>query len=182
MIVVVVAAETTDSLFWNTAYSLLHANYAVTSVREGVLNAPVGTSDLLLADATSLRSLECETAVIVYKEAISLETKIQAKNEVIAVVDSCNRELLPFVGKTGLNAITCGLSARDSVTLSSMGVDSAVINLQRSMTCFDGGVLEPQEIPLQLEAPVDDFALMAASAVYLLTGRKHQLYHTFFSD
>lgn len=48
--------------------------------------------------------------------------------------------------------ITCGLSPRDSLTLSSL--ESPVLCVQRALPRPDGGVIEPQEFPLpELPAP-----------------------------
>ena len=48
--------------------------------------------------------------------------------------------------------ISCGLSPRDSLTLSSL--ESPVLCVQRALPRPDGGVIEPQEFPLpELPAP-----------------------------
>ena len=51
-------------------------------------------------------------------------------------------------------AVSCGLSLRDSLTLSS--VRQPTLCVQRAIPRPDGGVVEPQEIPLgRLPAPAD---------------------------
>jgi len=180
--VVVVAQDNPESHFWSMLLSILAPNFSVVSTENKKIITPPADGDLLLCDARSVSDLRCDTAVILYKDVVQLKTKIHAVREAVAVVDARKQELLTCVSETGLNAITCGLSTRDTITLSSIDVDSAVVNLQRSMSCFDGRVLEPQEIPLKLEGPVDNFALMAASAVYLLTGRKKQLANTLITN
>ncbi len=50
--------------------------------------------------------------------------------------------------------VTCGLSPRDSLTLSSL--TEPVLCIQRALPCLDGSVLEPQEVPLPpLPAPAE---------------------------
>lgn len=44
--------------------------------------------------------------------------------------------------------ISCGLSSRDSLTLSSMGEEETVVCLQRVLTRPDGTEVEPQELPM----------------------------------
>ncbi len=62
---------------------------------------------------------------------------------------SCRVLLVPGDGPPPLGAetvITCGLSPRDSLTLSSL--TEPVLCVQRSLPRPDGAVIEPQEFPL----------------------------------
>ena len=50
--------------------------------------------------------------------------------------------------------VTCGLSPRDSLTLSSLA--EPVLCIQRALSRLDGSILEPQEVPLPpLPAPAE---------------------------
>ena len=44
--------------------------------------------------------------------------------------------------------VSCGLSARDSLTVSSMGEREAVVCVQRALLRPDGAQVEPQELPV----------------------------------
>lgn len=61
--------------------------------------------------------------------------------------------------------ITYGLSSRDSLTLSSM--EAPVLCVQRTLPRPDGGMVEPQELPLYgLPAPAEEF--LPLLGLYLL--------------
>lgn len=70
-------------------------------------------------------------------------------------VCACGTVLLPSEW-TGLasrqiraeRVVSCGLSARDSLTFSSMGDRDGVVCVQRALLRPDGGQVEPQELPL----------------------------------
>lgn len=73
---------------------------------------------------------------------------------------TCRVALVPGSGcgaLTGLRAqtlVTWGLSSRDSLTLSSLS--EPVLCVQRALLRPDGGVVEPQELPLpRLPAPAE---------------------------
>ncbi len=62
--------------------------------------------------------------------------------------------------------VTCGLSARESLTFSSLG-ESPMVCLQRQLLRPDGGCVEPQELPAPaLPSPAEDY--LPAAALRLL--------------
>lgn len=68
---------------------------------------------------------------------------------------SCRTLLIPGDGPPPLDAetvITCGLSTRDSLTLSSL--TEPVLCVQRRLPRPDGAVIEPQEFPLSPLPPL----------------------------
>ena len=83
----------------------------------------------------------------------------------IAVVATASRKA---VAQSGLPAITCGLSAKDTITLSSSTADSLLISLQRGITSFSGAPVEPVEIPLTLSCPRNPLLVLPVAAVLLL--------------
>jgi hypothetical protein len=170
LLCVVVAAKKEEDSFWSAMAGLLEERFRVLRAFAGVLEAKGGESDLLLADM-NYRTVWADQVVFVYRDYESVNPVLPTNTNAIAIVDSSKEDLLTYVATTGLPAITCGLSAKDTVTLSSIRTDSAVINLQRAITCFDGSLAEPQEIPVSRREDADSFALMAASAICLLAGK-----------
>lgn len=70
----------------------------------------------------------------------------------------------------GCRSVSCGLGYGDALTLSSIGRDSAMLALQEDIPTLKGGTLEPQEIPISLEAPAEPEAVLAAAGAMLLLG------------
>lgn len=70
----------------------------------------------------------------------------------------------------GNRTISCGLGYGDAMTLSSIGKDSAMLALQAELPALNGALLEPQEIPITLEAPAEPEAVLAAAGAMLLLG------------
>jgi len=95
--------------------------------------------------------------------------------DMIAIVDSENTAITEFISEMKIPAITCGLSNKDTITLSSIDEGSAVITLQRTVECFDNTVAEPQEIPVKFNIGSDQFSLMATVAVFILTGKTGEI-------
>ena len=70
----------------------------------------------------------------------------------------------------GTRAVSCGLRYGDDLTLSSIGAGSAMLALQADIPALNGELLEPQEIPVTLEAPAEPEAVLAAAGAMLLLG------------
>lgn len=86
---------------------------------------------------------------------------------------SCRILLAPGDGPPPARAetvITCGLSPRDSLTLSSREGDTLWAALQRELVTVDGRVVERQEFPLRLEPGAGELPSLAAAGALLLLG------------
>jgi len=172
---VLVAADQENEDFWQTVRRVLCEYYSTLLIRKRRIYAPAAPSGLMVLDAAAFDTVACDDMVILYKDPVAFSPRLTPGRQTLAVVDSCDGAVMRQVSETKLPAITCGLSSRDTITLSSIDVDSAVINLQRSVTCFDGSVLEPQEIPVRLGAAIDNYALMALACVFILNGDARRL-------
>lgn len=176
MISVVIAANEQDKKFWNAILNILNRNFSAVHCLGRTMDARCENAQLVVSDTKSFDLIYSDMAVIIYKDAVKIPVLFEAPKQMVAVVDSCNKELPRLVSATNLPAVTCGLSPRDTITLSSINEDSAVIDVQRSITCFDGSVLEPQEIPVTLYSPIDSYTLMAAATIFILSGDTAKLF------
>lgn len=86
----------------------------------------------------------------------------------IGVVLSDNREGLQTLMKSGVRTVTCGMSYRDTVTLSAT-LGHLTVCLQRRLPVVGGFCLEPAEFPIDSNGFTDD-RLLLACAVRLLCG------------
>lgn len=175
LITVLVAADDSDQSFWDALTRLLCRHFAVVRTQGRVLALEQDIPSLLLCDTQSFDEINAQQVIVVFQEPRPLTTAFTGAGQVVAIVDSANQPLVEYVSSLQLPAITCGLSGKDSITLSSMDIDSAVIGIQRSIPCFDSSRVEPQELPVQLTAPVDSFPLMAVAAILILSGNAQKL-------
>ena len=85
---------------------------------------------------------------------------------ILLVPGDCHLEALERVHMD--QAVSYGLSARDSLTLSSLR--EPVLCIQRALPRPDGGIVEPQEIPL-FHLPASAERLLPLLGLWLLTPR-----------
>ena len=169
MICVILGAKKHDTRFAAAMRAALSAYFD--------LNA--APPELLLADWQSLPMPHAAHTVWVCKDWVAPPQKCDLfAARTVAIVNSANAVLLAHIAAIGLPAITCGFSARDTVTLSSMPhphSTGAVVSFQRVVTRFDSSCAEPQEVPIPcLEASggfSTAFAAMAAASICLMADR-----------
>lgn len=90
----------------------------------------------------------------------------------VGVVSSSNSGVLELLKKHKITAVVCGLSSRDTLTLSSRGKRTAVVALLRSVKTLSGRVTEPCEYPIHTEKKVGAFSLLAFCAVLIVCGQE----------
>ena len=82
--------------------------------------------------------------------------------------------------KFAVPSLTCGFSTHDTVTLSSITPDSAVVCLQRSFTTLDGTVCEPFELPIKLSGRFSNDHLLLLCACAIICSQYSQLNNIIF--
>ncbi len=175
MIAVIVAAKKQNKDFTSELTRLLEKHFDTVRAYGGVLSVKKSNPTMIICDIQSFDTVKAEKAIVIYKDMLPMPQRLLAVGHGVAIVDSSNYQLSQTLSDTGLPAITCGLHSRDTITLTSMGEDSAVIGIQRAIVNFDGSATEPQELPIGFAKPIDRFTLMAAAAILILSGNCHLL-------
>ncbi len=94
--------------------------------------------------------------------------KAKVPQGAVGVVASDNKKGLECLMRSGVRTVTCGLSRRDTITLSSSVTDITVC-LQRRLPMIGKGILEPAEYVVEYNG--DDYMLLLlTTAARLLSG------------
>lgn len=171
----VILAETQDKEFFDKLTDLTRSHFSPLCCWKGEISHHGDSSGLLITDYESFGHIDLSPKIIIYGGKGRYDLSQVTTKQTVVIVDSCASAQLGYVSSTKLPAITCGLFAKDTITLSSMTADSAVINLQRSIRCFSGEIAEPQEIPVRFMSAPDSYLLMAVAAIFILTGNSDRL-------
>ena len=123
-----------------------------------------------------LQGLQGRPTVLLVQEAQCLSDKLEAGDQVVAVVLSDNGRAMELLSHSQVKGVTCGFSSRDTLTVSSISAESAVICLQRAITTFSGARIEPVELPVRLSRPVDMFSLLCVAAILILADQVQVLF------
>lgn len=125
-----------------------------------------GGTALLLRETSCIQRLQDVRAVIAVKQGAGklLPTDMRACCTILP-----HAEPLP-PGRRHTQLLTCGMSLRDSLTISAQNSEQATVSLLRPVTGVFGHLIEPQDILLPTAAVLDSYSLLTAGAVRLLLG------------
>ena len=171
MLAILVAASPEDRAFADSFSGYLRPHFSIVDTIGKTLQTDRSKPPIVICGMESFGQIDCEKIIIARKQAKPFDKKILGEGKAVAVVDSSDAGLLEHFSQTKIPAITCGLNRRDTISLSSMSESQAVLDIRRGITCFDGTVIEPQEIPVRMKAPAYCFSLMAAASVIILSGK-----------
>ena len=95
---------------------------------------------------------------------------------ITGVCEDSNLKALSIFKSCGTPVISCGMSGKNTVTLSSLGSTSLLASLQRTVTDLCGNEVDPAEFKIKLTKQYSPFAVMASAAVLLLVGIKPEVF------
>lgn len=143
--------------------SALLSDYRPTAtLSDGVYRRPAGRDGYLII-GTPLRRVEAKGCILIVGEGAAAIPRVEGGSPVLL----CG----VHAGASGLTGqiISCGLGVRDTITVSSLTRESAVVSLQRPVTTLSGRRVEPCELPLSLPSGMDVHHVLAAAGVLLLS-------------
>ena len=168
MIRIIVLGKNSDSSITRALLRSLGKKICIEAFGEfGSVRTRHSSPDAILIDTESIAKIdECSTILIFKKDFCGKLPKISSK--CTAVLDESNTALLNSLIKMPFPSICCGLSQRNTLTVSSMQSGDAVISLQRELFSISGNTVEPSDISVRLRTHESYYTLMAVTAAHLL--------------
>ena len=127
-----------------------------------------GDGGLILTQTRCIGRMPPDGGVVVFKESFGAHSRMDAALSCTAVVSAGNECAVRLLSGMNVQTVTCGLSGKDTVTITSFTRDTAMLALQRSVTSCSGRLIQPFELPVKLGAVKDRYALMSLFASKLL--------------
>lgn len=105
-------------------------------------------------------AVDCEFAAVIAGKGAELEVK----SALGVIVDGESfRQKIP----RGIQLITCGISPKNTVSITSRTADKLTLSLNRGIRTVSG-ICEPLELPVDVPEGADEFDVMAAFAAGVL--------------
>lgn len=111
-------------------------------------------------------SIPSDALIIAKKSADLKSVNFRELNPSAVIISSENENHIKQLQSSGAAAITCGLSQKDTVTLSSSEGESYIVSLQRGFK-IGGRTVEPQEVSLCSNGK-SCYSILAAGAAVIL--------------
>ena len=131
---------------------------------------PGGKTPFLLGDC-GLVSQIWGNGLLAVKNCQLLPSSLYAQEGSLAVICSHHRESVELLARTGIQAVTCGLPPRDTVTFSSLEPGRGTVALQRPLRLPAFSLrAEPGEFPAAFPPQWDAYTVLCCGAVAALLG------------
>lgn len=146
------------------------AAYGATQCYDGAVLQGVSCGEapaFLLYESVQVPEIISGNGILIFKD--SFQSGSAAKTGAfLPILGAQNRAAAAALKNTGQVAITCGASPRDTISIASLGEESAVVSLQRNVQTLSGQLLEPHDFTVKLKRRTGMFALLAACSALLL--------------
>ena len=113
----------------------------------------------------NIENLECDNVLIVCGKSMKKLPNTGKSGNVNVILSSSGSVVLTEKQLSDYKFITCGFSSRDTVTLSSVTSDKAVVSIQRAFYCLNGDKIEPMELVIDSDDNSGENMLMVVAAL-----------------
>ena len=137
---------------------------------EAVAVDDTGGADFLLDMVLRPAAVHAKGGVMVIAELPGRYSVPDLSDGIITVMDAEHKKAIRLLGGMANTAVCCGMSGRDTLTLSSLREDGAMVCLQRDLTSLTGEVIEPCDIPVKTAARYSERHILFTAAVLLACG------------
>ncbi|MGN0556305.1 MAG: hypothetical protein ACI4IV_00495 [Acutalibacteraceae bacterium] len=110
--------------------------------------------------------------IVLLKENTGALQSMKLPDNISVLVASGNYRALSLIPATCKRVITCGMSARDTLSLSANVGGSASVSLQRKIRDLRGRWIHERELPLKNCGDIGSYEILTLTAIRLLFGAK----------
>ncbi|MDD3192500.1 MAG: hypothetical protein PHE47_01375 [Oscillospiraceae bacterium] len=150
---------------------ILRRNFEMAFVAERQILSRSENPDFVVVEMEHLAQIAVPRAVVLCLEPFDMPEQACLPPDAVGLLSSDNLPAAEFIRRCQIRAMTLGMSSKDTLTLSSITQDRAVLCLQRGISDLSGNILDPVEIPLSLSRRYDAFSILCAAAVLMLSGQ-----------
>ncbi|MDR1565070.1 MAG: hypothetical protein LBS74_08950 [Oscillospiraceae bacterium] len=169
MIRIVILGKKGDDSIQQALLRALGKHYCIESFSaNGLIRTGGENPDLIIYDTESVARIDDTDTILIFKRNFESAESITFSPSCIAVLEESNYSAIALMLKKPNVAICCGMSSRNSLSLASNDIGSAVVSLQRELTSFKGTTIDVGDIPVNVTRLEDQYTLMAVTAVLLL--------------
>lgn len=174
MLSIVLYGDLKDDTISKLILNNISKNFNICHIKNDTIrNVGIG-KELLLIETDRISTISLDNFIIIFKNDYKIKNLKYISNNNIAIVNSNNLYNINNLFKLNLKPITCGFSAKDTVTFSSNSLDNCVISLQRSIVNFTNKEVEPFEIPVEIYKDIENYDLLAYVALLIFMDQVDQ--------
>ena len=124
--------------------------------------------EIVLCGCREIEKIKSRNCILLLEESFCARNRIGELQGCTAIVSSENECGVKLLAERGIQTVTCGLSRKDTVTISSITGERVMVSVQRELQTCSGKTVQPVEIPVVLHEIKDRYIIMSCTAAMLL--------------
>lgn len=129
-----------------------------------------GEARFLVCDCERIPKVEGSSGILFLKNSFDSDMPIAIPDGFLCAFEPQNQRAAALLRAAGAAAVTCGMCAKETLSISSLDYGAAALSLQRSITTVSGDVVEPRDITVELHSAVSPRQMLAVCMVLLMAG------------
>ena len=130
--------------------------------------------------------LYLDKGILLFKGSCTGNSPLSLPDGFCCVLESDNHRAAALLQNSHFPVVTCGMGAKDTLSVASLDDGNAVLSLQRSVAALDGRILEPHDFRVSICTGTGPRQILAVSMTLLLSGIEsvsytHLIYHLPFT-
>ena len=143
------------------------ATFGILRITEKKIFSNTATPKFVVIESGNFQNVHIENGIIVIVGKIDNGAELKLNGDFKGIVFSLDKEALQILKRAEVPTITCGMAEEDTLSLSSIKEDSAIICVNRKIKTLSGEFIEPQEHKINVKIKTTDYAVLAASAILM---------------
>ncbi len=133
-----------------------------------ICSKDIDTPKFLVYELNELPKVLDVSGLIIFRDSFKKLDSNKLSNNIFPIFDNQNLEAANCFKDTNKIVLTCGLSSKNTLNISSISSTDAVLSLQRYVK-IKNKVLEPHEIKINLTMPIKSQDILMLCAILLLS-------------
>ena len=120
-------------------------------------------------DCERLPELYLDKGILLFKGSCTGNSPLSLPDGFCCVLESDNHRAAALLQNSHFPVVTCGMGAKDTLSVASLDDGNAVLSLQRSVAALDGRILEPHDFRVSICTGTGPKQILAVSMTLLLS-------------
>jgi hypothetical protein len=146
----------------------------VLEISDKSFSCPKEQPELIIVKSNTLKEIN-SAGIIVFQSDLVITEDLKINGNAVCVINSSNKNNKEYICSNSLPTVTCGLSDKDTFTISGISEEQAAVSLQRPIKTLSGKMIEPCEFVINLANPVPRYDIMELTAILVLSDNENLL-------
>ncbi|MCI1965852.1 MAG: hypothetical protein LKJ17_06950 [Oscillospiraceae bacterium] len=127
--------------------------------------------EYLLYEYEKVPEIRLKHGMVLFKNSILPQNPVPLSQNFLYVLEAKNARAAALLKGSGVTAVTCGTSSKETLSIAGLEEGSAALSLQRTLKALNGQMLEPHDFTVKFSEPRSPHQLLMVCAALLISGK-----------